>query len=301
MASAGDIRNARFTHLSHGAVSYEVASEEEIEVAVRDDDGKPVLNKDKTVKVEAQTDVVWTPYALSIDDGKVFSDFVKKNKADIQPMVVFEEIANAEYLNADKTRIKFERKLAGEKALLPSSLIKKPDDGTLKTRLANALFDRVVKEAGKVADYVPPVYDAAAAKEAAKMQSIEYIDQLREQLTGRFTKAEQDGWIKTLDEAHALIADQNAAAPGVRLQAKIEGIDALDLAKGIVAASGITSMIPNLAAGFRSKANSLIEATDGSQEQLAKVFEQLRGLGEAIASAVATRDQNALQKALGAF
>lgn len=132
------------------------------------------------------------------------------------------------------------------------------------------------------------------AKEFIRIQ----IDRFRGQLLGKYTETEQRGWVLFLPEAKAYLASENPGdAPGLSLQAAIEQTPLKDVAKGIIAAAGVTGMLPHLAAGVRSKANELIDATDGSPEAIKAVTDLLTAKQTAIAIAIQSGDQAAVLEA----
>lgn len=139
--------------------------------------------------------------------------------------------------------------------------------------------------------YVDPKLQA---KELIRIQ----IDRFRNQLLGKYTETEQRGWVLFLPEAKAFIAsgDENDA-PGLSLQSAIQQIPLINIAEGIVAAAEITGMLPHLAAGVRSKANDLIDATDGSPEAIKPVTDLLTAKQTAIAIAIQSGDQAAVLEA----
>lgn len=139
--------------------------------------------------------------------------------------------------------------------------------------------------------YVDPKLQA---KEFIRIQ----IDRFRTQLLGKYTETEQRGWVLFLPEAKAYLASENPGdAPGLSLQAAIEQTPLKDVAKGIIAAAGVTGMLPHLAAGVRSKANDLIDSTDGSPEAIKAVTDLLTTKQTSIAIAIQSGDQAAVLEA----
>lgn len=143
--------------------------------------------------------------------------------------------------------------------------------------------------------YTAPPGAADAAKAAAKARVIAEIDTLRLALLVEYSATEQMGWPKALAEAIAFDAsDDEADAPGLVLQAAIRGETVAARATAILLAAIVTQAIPDIAAGMRGRAGTLIDATDGSPAALETVLALLAGKGAAILAAAKIGDSAAM-------
>ncbi len=121
------------------------------------------------------------------------------------------------------------------------------------------------------------------------------IDGFKNSLLAKYTQTEQQGWPLFLPEAKAFMASENLEdAPGLSLQAAIEQAPLKDVAEGIIAAATITGMLPHLAAGVRTRATALIDATDGTVEAIKAVTDLLEAKQAAIGFAIQSGDQQAV-------
>lgn len=147
---------------------------------------------------------------------------------------------------------------------------------------------------GKLTPYKTP-HDPVQAKIDAKQFVKANIDEFKEVLLGKYTATEQAGWTTFLPEAKAFLASSNPEdAPGLSLQAAIQGAPLEVVARGITLASKITGLLPHLAAGIRSRASALIDATDGSYEAIEAVKAILATKQQALAIAIQKGDEKAV-------
>lgn len=132
------------------------------------------------------------------------------------------------------------------------------------------------------------------AKDVAKKAVRISIDLFKGELLGKYTDTEQQGWSVLLPQAQKFIeTGEEADAPSIVLRAAgdIRKRTPKELAQGIVIASKITALLPDLASVIRSNANYMIDATDGTAEAIKAVTELLEAKQTAIALAIQSGDQ----------
>lgn len=179
MENIGDIRNLKYSHPSHAQVQFEELSPIENETPIVRfpldllDEESPIriegfevaLNKSARLSAKIEGEAItlyqvavipkWLAKTIS-KGGTGFDAFIAANEDNIEPHTVFEAISNARYADPDHRVIEYTRTIEGVEA---QSSLTRPDAGeeaTLEGRLTNALIDRIIREAGEVADYTPP-------------------------------------------------------------------------------------------------------------------------------------------------
>lgn len=156
--------------------------------------------------------------------------------------------------------------------------------------------DELIKESGVwrvKTDEDRQVEAKDIAKNAVRIQ----IDTFKDQLLGKYTDTEQQGWSVLLPQAQKFIeTGEEADAPSIVLRAAgdIRKRKPKELAQGIVFASKITALLPDLASVIRSNANYMIDETDGSAEAIKSVTDFLKAKQAAIGVAIQSGDQQAV-------
>lgn len=262
MVQEGDIKNAEFTHVSHGVLDFEIATIQVSEEPQFNDDGEPVLDDDGNPVITAVNEIVWVPHRLTLLDDE-FAEFVEAHKDAIKPCVQIAEIAEAIYLDEAETQLRFKRRLEGEDNLTPSSVTRPINTDTLANALQNELFERIVREAGEVAPYAPPIFDDVAAKAEAKVA----VENLAESYRQRFI-AQKPGKQATYEIKAALakqvLADREnppeEALVVLSLEAEARDLTVIELAELISSRVAVAEKAAGIIEASEVRAKTAIDA-----------------------------------------
>lgn len=262
MVQEGDIKNAEFTHVSHGVLDFEIATIQVSEEPQFNDDGEPVLDDDGNLVTTTVNEMVWMPHRLTLLDDE-FTEFVEAHKDAIKPCVQIAEIAEAIYLDEAETQLRFKRRLEGEDNLTPSSVTRPSNTDTLANALQNELFERIVREAGEVAPYAPPIFDDVAAKAEAKVA----VENLAESYRQRFI-AQKPGKQATYEIKAALakqvLADREnppeEALVVLSLEAEARDLTVIELAELISSRVAVAEKAAGIIEASEVRAKTAIDA-----------------------------------------
>jgi len=207
-----------------------------------------------------------------------YQNFDRWNLIDDKPTNIFEYSAFYVSKDGDKFGFKGEEDWQYLKCAFEDELIKAGDTEQWRVKTeTDFTADRIAK---------------------AKSNVVANIDAFKNSLFAKYTDTEQQGWLAFLPEAKIFVESGNPQdAPGLSLQAATRGIEIMDIARGIIFAAQLTGLLPHLAAGIRGRANDLLDATDGSEAEIAAIMELLATKQVMIKSAILAGDAQAVMQA----